>query len=83
MRVRGVEMPTVSVDSSDKDWFDEWSGERTQSEAFAEMVQIVKAYEGDPVDVEELAEELSHTLIPQTEISAYRGVKQYMEGVDE
>jgi len=75
-------MSQISVSDSDKDWFDEWSGERTQSEAFADMVSIVRAYEGDPVDVEELAEELSHTLIPQTELASYRGCLEAMEGND-
>ncbi|WP_152422690.1 hypothetical protein [Natrialba taiwanensis] len=72
-------MGSVSVDSDDKDWFDDFKGGRNQAEAFAEMVQIVKAFEGEPVDHEQLAEELSHTLIPQVEVASYRGSKEYLE----
>jgi len=77
-------MSQISVSDSDKDWFDSFKqDDETQAEAFSRLCEQARAFQGELVDVEELAEELSHTLIPQTEISAYRGVKQYMEGVDE
>ena len=73
-------MGSISVDDSDKDWFDEFKGDRTQSEAFAEMVQIVRAFEGEPVDVDQLAEELEHKLVTNVHLAAYRGTREYMEG---
>lgn len=72
-------MPSVSVDKSDKEWFDEFKGSRNQAEAFSEMVKIVKAFDGEPVDHDLLAEKLSKTLIPQTEIAAYRGVTDALD----
>jgi hypothetical protein len=72
-------MAQVNIKDSDKDWFDEFKGDRTQGEAFAEMVSIVRAYEGEPVDVEELADELEAFMGTACELGAYRGAKHYME----
>lgn len=72
-------MSSINVESDDKEWFDEFKGDRNQGEAFAEMVQIVKAFEGEPVDVEKLAEELSHTLVPRMELASYRGSLEALE----
>ncbi len=74
-------MSQISVSDSDKDWFDSFKqDDETQAEAFSRLCEQARAFQGELVDVEELAEELSHTLIPQTEIAAYRGVSEAMEG---
>ena len=76
-------MTQINVSDDSKAWFDDWKGDRTQSEAFDEMVAIVRAFEGEPVDVEQLAEELEHSLLSKVELSAYRGAKAYHENSDE
>lgn len=73
-------MAQINVNSDDKDWFDDFAGDRTQAEAFEEMVQIVRTFDGEPVDVEQLADELEHGLVSNVHLAAYRGVKEYMEG---
>ena len=72
-------MTQINVSSDSKDWFDDWKGDRTQSEAFEDLVAIVKSYEGEPVDVEALAEELEHSLVSKIELGAFRGAKAYHE----
>lgn len=72
-------MSQVSCSDDDKDWFDEWAGDRTQSEAFGDMVSIVRAYEGEPVDHDQLAERLDVKLGNRLELAAYNGAK---DGVD-
>lgn len=73
-------MSPVACSDSDKEWFEEFQNEdETQAEAFSRMVAQVKAYNGTPVDPEELAEELAHTLIPQVEVASYRGVSEGLE----
>jgi hypothetical protein len=75
---------TVSCTDSDKDWFDEFKeSEETQAEAFSRMVQQVKTFNGEPVDVEELADELTHTLVSKIELGAYRGALEAVERNDD
>ena len=72
-------MSQINVSDDSKAWFDDWKGDKTQSEAFEDLVAIVKSYEGEPVDVEALAEELEHSLLSKVELSAYRGARAYHE----
>ena len=73
-------MGQINVNDSDKEWFDEFKeSDETQAEAFSRMVAQVKAFQGEPVDVEALADELKHSLIPMTELAAYRGSKEAVE----
>lgn len=75
-----LQMAQINIDDSSKEWFDEFKeDDETQADAFDRMVQQVKAFEGEPVDHEELAEQLSHTLIPRTELAAYRGCNEAIE----
>lgn len=69
-------MTTITVESKDKEWFDDFKDGRTQKEAFSEMCDIVRAYNGDPVDVKELAEELEQSLLSNVELAAFRGTKE-------
>lgn len=74
-------MGSLSVSSSTKSDFDELKpDDLTHDEFVAELIATYKAFEGEPVDHEQLAEELSHTLIPMVEIASYRGVSDCMEG---
>lgn len=73
-------MSQISVDDKDKDWFDSFQeDDETQAECFSRMVSQVKAFQGEPVDHEELARNLEQTLIPMTEIAAYRAISDFME----
>ena len=77
-------MSQINVTDRDKERFDEFKdSDQTQAEAFAEVMDIVQAFEGEPVDVEKLADELKHSMIPQTEVAAYRGAKEAVEGSGE
>ncbi len=55
---------------------------RPKQRRFTRLCEQARAFQGELVDVEELAEELSHTLIPQTELASYRGCLEAMEGND-
>ena len=73
-------MPTVSVDRDDKDWFDDFQqDDETQAEAFHRMRKQVQAYNGEPVDVEQLAEEVAEMMGPKLELSMYRVVDEMGE----
>lgn len=73
-------MSSLSISSDTKDDFNDLqpSG-TTQDEFVAELLEVYRTFNGEPVDHERLAEELSKTLIPQTEIAAYRGTREYHE----
>lgn len=74
-------MSQINVSADDKEWFDEFKeSDETQAEAFSRLVEQAKAFQGELVDHAELADELSHTLIPMTEVAAYRGSKSALEG---
>ena len=73
-------MSQINVNSDAKEWFDEFKkSDETQAEAFDRMVAQVQAFNGDPVDVDELADELKHSMIPMTELAAYRGAMEALE----
>ena len=73
-------MSSISVSSETKDDFDDLKPEDCTHDEFVEtLLETYRAYNGDPVDHEQLAEELSHTLIPMTELAAYRGSKEAVE----
>lgn len=70
-------MSQISVTDEDKDWFDSFQGDnQTQSEAFAEMVDIVKAYNGEVVDPEELAEKTADKMGPKLELTMMRVINE-------
>lgn len=74
---------TVSCTDSDKEWFNEFKeSDETQAEAFSRLVDQAKAFQGELVDHEELADELSHTLVSKIELGAYRGAKDALEGCE-
>jgi len=74
-------VPQINVSDADREWFDSFKeSDETHAEAFSRMVSIVRAYEGEPVDHEELAGELEKTLIPMVEVAAFRGTKECVEG---
>jgi len=75
-------MPTITVDESAKDWFDSFKGDKTQAEGFNEIMSIVKAFEGEPVDTEELADELVMQLGAKVQNNAYKGAKDAVESVE-
>ena len=75
-------MPTITVDESAKDWFDSFKGDKTQKEAFNEIMSIVQAFEGEPVDTEELADELVMQLGSDVNQAAYKGAKDAVESVE-
>lgn len=75
-------MPSINVDKGDKEWFDDWKGDRSHAEAFADMCAIVQAYEGEPVDHRELAEELRNTLINDVETASYRAIAEFCDEKD-
>ena len=73
-------MPTVSCTKSDKEWFEAFQeADESQADAFGRLVKLAKAYNGEPVDVEDLAEELRHTLNSDIELAAFRGSKEAIE----
>ncbi len=70
-------MSSISVsDSTKSEWDDLKPDDLTHDEFCQEVIATYKTFNGEPVDVEELAEELSHTLIPMTELAAYRGASE-------
>lgn len=73
-------MAQINIDSDDKADFEEFKEDsETQAEAFSRAMDIVRTFEGEPVDHEELARNLEQTLIPMTEISSFRGAKEALE----
>jgi len=64
---------TVSCEDADKEWFDEFqqSGEN-QAQAFSRLVENAKAYNGDLVDTDELAEETADKMGPKLELALFR-----------
>lgn len=75
-----VAVSSISVSDSTKSNFDELKpDDMTHDEFVAELIQVYRAYEGEPVDVEKLADELSHTLVSKIELGAFRGSKQALE----
>ncbi len=77
-------MSSLSVSDSTKREFDETKPDDcTHDEFVAELLEVYRTFNGDPVDVEQLAEELSHTLIPETELAAYRGTSEALEDESE
>ena len=73
-------MSSISVSSETKDDFDDLKPDDLTHDEFVEtLLETYRAYNGDPVDHEQLAEVLSHTLIPMTELAAYRGATEAVE----
>lgn len=73
-------MTQIAIDAGDKEWFEAWREDgETHAEAFHSMRRIVEAYEGEPVDVERLADELRVELLGGVELAAYRGSKAAVE----
>ena len=70
-------MSSISVSSSTKEEFDGLKPEDCTHDEFVQtLLETYRAYQGEPVDVEQLAEELSHTLIPMVELASYRGASE-------
>jgi len=77
-------MSSISVsDSTKTEWDDLKPDDLTHDEFCQEVIATYKTFNGEPVDVEELAGELEKTLIPMVEVASYRGVSEAMEGNDE
>lgn len=73
-------MPSINANARDKERFDEFAAEYdTHAEAFAAVMDIVDAYNGDPVDESELADRLAERLAPKMELGAYRGAEEALE----
>ncbi|MFB9324315.1 hypothetical protein, partial [Cryptosporangium minutisporangium] len=74
-------MSSISVSSNTKDDFDELKpDDMTHDEFVGELLATYRAYNGEPVDHGEIARRLEETLIPMTEIAAYRGASEALEG---
>ncbi len=74
-------MSSISVsDSTKAEWDDLKPDDLTHDEFAQEVIATYKTFNGEPVDVEELAGELEKTLIPMVEVAAFRGSKEYNEG---
>jgi len=68
---------SINVDSDDKAWFDEFKEDgENQAEAFARLVDNAKAYNGELIDPEELAEETAEKMGPKLELALYRVVDE-------
>lgn len=73
-------MSSLNINQSDKDEFVKHQPEdMSQAQFFHTVWQTYKTAEVEPIDVEALADELKATLVPATEVGAYRAVKDYHE----
>ncbi len=76
-------MSSISVsDSTKTEWDDLKPDDLTHDEFCKKVIATYKTFNGEPVDVEELAGELEKTLIPMVEVAAFRGCREYNEGSD-
>jgi len=72
---------SINVDSDDKAWFDEFKqSDENQAEAFARLVENAKAYNGELIDSEEVAEETAEKMGPKLELVLYRLLDELKEG---
>ena len=66
-------MSQINVSDDDKERFDEYKdSDQTQAEAFSEIMDIVDAYNGEPVNHDELAEKAAEQMGPKLELALYR-----------
>ena len=70
-------MPTVSCTKSDKEWFEAFQeADESQADAFGRLVKLAKAYNGEPVDVDELATRLEPKVTTKIELGVYRAIAE-------
>lgn len=74
-------MSSITVDQEDKDTFDEYFPDSTHAEGFKQLLAAYETLDGDPVDTEQLAQELRETLVSDVEVAAYRGVDERLSKI--
>jgi len=72
---------SITITDDDKARFDELFPDATHKEAFGELLAAYETLNGDPVDTEQLAQELRETLVSDIEVACYRGVDERLSKV--
>jgi hypothetical protein len=77
-------MASINVSKKTKARFDDLNSDDfdTHDEFASHLLDVFEAFEGEPVDHEKLADNLSKRLVPSIENAAYRGVDDYGEWND-